>query len=243
MTRSLLTCPSCRNPMRQESFEKKLGGDLRIDLCPACKLIWFDRHESLQLSAGGLLELFRLIHAHHDDPVSPVPARMGCPRCSDSLVLTHDMQRSTRFVYFRCASGHGRMTAFYQFLREKNFVRSLSPVEMIRLRAEITQVRCSGCGAPINLDTESACSFCRAPIAVLDADAMKVTLAELIADSQKRQKAVAGLTSVDSMIMALDRGEGERGAAARDAMYRTGGGRAPDLLDIGIDLVMNVFSR
>lgn len=229
--------------MRKAMFEKKLGGDLPIDICPSCKLIWFDRYESLQLAAGGLLELFKMINAHRDDPAVPVPARMGCPRCGDLLVLTHDMQRSTRFVYFRCTGGHGHLTAFYQFMRAKNFVRSLSPVEVNRLSAEIKQVRCSGCGAPINLDTESACSFCGAPIAVLDADAMKDTLAELIADSQKRQKAAAGLTTVDGMIKALDHGEGERGAAARDAMYRTAGGRAPDLLDIGIDLVMNVFSR
>ena len=243
MTESALTCPSCRNPMRQEMFQKKLGGDLPIDICPACKLIWFDRHESLQLAAGGLLDLFKLIHAHHDDPVSPVPTRMGCPRCRDPLVLSHDMQRSTRFVYYRCASGHGRLSAFYQFLREKNFVRNLSTVEVNRLRVEIKQVRCSGCGAPISLDTETACSFCRAPIAVLDADAMKATLAELVADSQKRQRVTAGLASVDSMILALDRGESDRGNAARDSMHGVGGGRAPDLLDIGIGLVTNVFSR
>lgn len=243
MTEPALVCPSCANAMRKETFQRKLGGELPVDICPACKLIWFDRFENLQLAAGGLLELFRLIHAHHDDPVSPVRTRMDCPRCRDPLVLTHDMQRSTRFVYYRCENAHGKLTAFYQFLREKNFVRSLSPVEVARLKVDIKQVRCSGCGAPINLDTESACSFCRAPVAVLDANAMHAALAELVADQRKNRQVSDGLASVESMIKAHDSGEDGSGGWAHDATHGAGRDRMPDLLDIGIGLVTNVFLR
>ena len=73
---------------------------------------------------------------------------MPCPRCGAPLSLTHDVQRSTRFVYYRCEFGHGRLTAFYQFLREKNFVRNLKAREVARLRADIKQLRANdGFGA------------------------------------------------------------------------------------------------
>jgi hypothetical protein len=237
MSEVALACPGCAAPMHRGSFEKKLGGSLSIDICPACRLIWFDRFESLQLAAGGLLELFRLIHGRQADPGNPIPVRLGCPRCRDPLVLTHDLQRSTRFVYYRCVQAHGKLTAFYQFLREKNFVRSLSPVEVSRLKVEVKQLRCSGCGAPINLDTDSACRFCKAPIAVLDAEALKSEFATLLAEERQHRSVNDGLASVEGMIAALEAEKSAREDQVLDGIRRIRSGGAPDLLSVGVGLV------
>ncbi|MBI3372001.1 MAG: zf-TFIIB domain-containing protein [Betaproteobacteria bacterium] len=242
MTETPVVCSSCANPMRTAAFARKLGGELSIDICLACKLIWFDQFESMQLAPGGLLELFRLIHAHQGDAVHPDSNRLRCPRCRAPLVLTHDLQRNTRFVYYRCETGHGRLTAFYQFLREKNFVRNLNAGEVARLKADIKQLRCSGCGAPINLETDGACSFCKAPIAILDANAVQTALQGLAAAEAQHREVTAGLASVENMIAALETQRRANGVRRSEPMHWTGHDGAPDLVGLGIGLVATGFS-
>jgi hypothetical protein len=225
MPEAVLACPGCTRPMRKEVFERKLGGEMPIDICPPCRLIWFDPYESLQLTPSGLLGMFKLIHEHERDPANLVPNVLDCPRCRSQLVLTHDVQRSTRFVYYRCERNHGRLTAFFQFLREKNFVRTLSPAEVDRLKADVKQVSCSGCGAPINLETDTACRFCQAPIAILDGNAMQAALANLAASEREHGELSGRLASVESLFAA----HGATQAAS------------PDLLGMGISLVANGF--
>ena len=60
---------------------------------------------------------------------------------------------------------------------EKGFVRQLTPVEIKEVGARIGVVRCTGCGAPVDIRKESACSHCRAPIAILDTQAVEAALA------------------------------------------------------------------
>ena len=220
--------------MRKEVFERKMGGEMPIDICPPCRLIWFDPYESLQLTSAGLLEMFKLIHAHERDPANQIRDVLDCPRCRSQLVLTHDVQRTTRFVYYRCQQNHGRLTAFYQFLREKNFVRTLSPLEVERLKVDIKQLQCSSCGAPINLATDTACSFCKAPIAILDATAMQTALASLVADEREHGELSERLASVESIFAAHETAESDAGRSG-------GSGATPDLLSIGIGLVANGF--
>jgi len=228
--------------MRTHAFERKLGGEVSVDICFACRLIWFDQFESLQLAPGGLLELFKQIHAHQADAMHPNSDRLYCPRCRTALVLTHDMQRNARFTYYRCESGHGRVSAFYQFLREKNFVRNLSAGEVVRLKAEIKQVRCSGCGAPINLETDGACSFCKAPIAILDANAVNAALQGLAA-AEEKQRGITALASVEDMIAALETEQRARVDRQREAMRWTGRDKVPDLVGMGVGLVAAGYSK
>jgi hypothetical protein len=93
---------------------------------------------------------------------------------------------STRFSYWRCTKGHGRFTPFVQFLREKDFIRPLRPAELERLKAHIRTIRCSGCGAPVDLARDMVCSFCRAPIEALDPAAVATTLTSLGEAEAKR---------------------------------------------------------
>ncbi len=159
--------------MQSRSLARGMGGELQIDLCHPCHVIWFDLNESVQLAPGAVIDLFQEIHRHRDAARRPLAERPECPHCRSVLALTRDMAKSGRFTYYRCPADHGRLTPFFEFLREKQFVRSLTPAELARVRAELKTVRCSGCGAPIDLERETKCGFCRAPIAILDADAVE----------------------------------------------------------------------
>ena len=187
--------------MERRAFERNPQGGVDIDICFPCHAMWFDQFESAQLSPGAIVQLFRDINEHRDDPLKPISTSARCPRCRAGLALTHDIQRTNKITYYRCPQGHGRLTSFYMFLREKNFIRSLSAPEATQLRAQVKQVRCSSCGGPIDLERQMECPYCRAPVSILDPDAVRRTLLELdgkqrgagALDAERlRQKVLAG---------------------------------------------------
>ena len=192
-------CPGCHGAMQRRAFARKPDGQLDLDLCWDCHVIWFDHFESTALAPGAVIELFRLIHEHRDRPPRPLADVLDCPTCNLRLALTHDIQRTNRISYYRCTQRHGRLTTFFQFLNEKSFVRSLSPAEIERLKVTVKQVRCSSCGAPVDIGRDPQCSFCRSPVAVLDADAVRKTLAELDA-AEKRRGFVDPQAIVDGLL-------------------------------------------
>jgi hypothetical protein len=159
--------------MQAQSLEKHDHGTVQLDLCFACAGIWFDHLESVQLAPAAVIELFKEIYAHRDDAPRPQATRQACPRCRDTLVLSFDVSKTGRFSYSRCPRGDGRFTPFFQFLREKQFVRNLTEAELRRVRSQIRQIRCSECGAPIDLEHDSMCKYCRAPVSFLDAEAIE----------------------------------------------------------------------
>lgn len=169
-------CPSCRAPMSAHRFARKLNGDVELDLCFACQGIWFDDFESLQLAPAGVIDLFKLIHQHRDHQRLPLASPLRCPRCNERLLKSQDRVKSGLFNYERCGD-HGRFISFSQFMIEKGFVRQLTPVEIREISVRIGVVRCTGCGAPVEIRKESACSHCRAPIAILDPQAVEQALA------------------------------------------------------------------
>ncbi|HEX9392250.1 MAG TPA: zf-TFIIB domain-containing protein [Usitatibacteraceae bacterium] len=171
-----MNCPSCHAAMEALTLHAHLGTPLQIDACWGCQLIWFDPMESTALAPQSVIELFRRIHATHGASRNIVAMSPACPRCAEPLALTHDLARGGNFSYQRCPSGHGRLISFTQFLREKSFIRSLNPAEIQRLAATVKQIRCSSCGAPINLDADTACSHCGAAISVLDEQAVQKAL-------------------------------------------------------------------
>jgi hypothetical protein len=233
-------CPSCSAPMPRRAFARKPFGALELDLCFACHAIWFDQYESAQLTPGAVLDLFKEIHVHDDEPMRPLGEAMRCPACHDPLHLTQDFQRTNRISYYRCAAGHGRLTTFFQFLREKNFVRSLTPLEIAQLQANVRQVRCSSCGAPIDLAHDSQCSYCRAPISIMDADTVRRTIAELgEAERSRRQvdpaQVVEGLLAGHRLEPALPRAD-RRGL---DAAPRVAGAGLVDLVVEGLGFLLS----
>ncbi|MBK7023414.1 MAG: zf-TFIIB domain-containing protein [Sulfuritalea sp.] len=169
-------CPSCRAPMGAHRFPRKLAGEVELDLCFACQGIWFDDYESLHLAPAGVIDLFKLIHERRDDQRLPLASPLRCPRCNEQLIQSQDRVKSGLFNYQRCGQ-HGRFISFAQFMIEKGFVRQLSGAEIREISARIAVVRCTGCGAPVDIRKQSACGHCRAPIAILDPQAVEQALA------------------------------------------------------------------
>lgn len=171
-------CPNCRGTMELLALQSRHAG-IEVDACHACHGFWFDRMESPALAPESVLHLFGKIREHRDAQRQALGPRMACPRCKSALMKTQDIQGTNKLEYFRCPEGCGRFTTFFHFLREKQFVRSLSPQEVKQLRVQVSQVRCSSCGASVALDRSSVCGHCGAAVSILDADAVDKTIAKL----------------------------------------------------------------
>jgi hypothetical protein len=213
----MIDCPACRAPMTQESLRGHLGTPVTIDICFACHAFWFDDRESLQLSPGSTLQLFRTIGEQAAGPRTATPAdRAVCPHCGLRLVLVNDLQRATRFQYRRCPRRHGRFTTFFDFLREKNFIQPLSGEQIAELRRHVRAVNCSNCGASVDLTHRSACEHCGSALSMLDFKAAHALVEQLRAADR------AGQPIDPAMALNLERARRDV-EASFDAMTRTGG--------------------
>jgi hypothetical protein len=215
--------------MDRRSFDRLYGRSLALDICHACQVIWFDDQELLQLAPRATLELLAAIAKEQDAPRTALVATLSCPRCATPLEQTHDLQRATRFTYFRCPSGHGRILTYYQFLRARSFVRALNGDEISELRRRIKQVNCANCGAPIDLGLDAACSFCRTPVAMLDPDQMQKAVAQL----KETAEAKSRVDPLLPLALAKERAAAEAAFAASDP---------PDLLAEGLRALRALLS-
>ncbi len=177
----MIGCPNCRESMTPHLVEA-FGAlqPIEINACAPCNLFWFDKSESVRLTPKATLELFQYI-GRSSGARTVLASNFSCPRCTVALALTQDLQRTTRFTYWRCRNDHGHLITFHQFLREKNFIRAPSPSEFAKLRATVRQVACSQCGAPVDLAADSACSHCGAAVALIDPDGVTKALREFAA--------------------------------------------------------------
>ena len=211
-TTEAVRCPGCAAPMIPHVLDAHMGGTVTVDVCLACQSFWFDGYESLQLTPGSTLRLFRIIGDESSAARTPMPPVTACPRCAMRLVPATDMQRNTRFRYGRCPRGHGRFITFFDFLREKHFVQNLSAAQVDELRAQVQTVNCSNCGAPIDLATTSSCGHCGSPLSMLD-----VTQADaLIAQLRAAEAAPAAVSPTLPLDLLMARREVERSFAFPD---------------------------
>ena len=123
--------------MTSMTLDAHLSAPVTIDQCIPCQAFWFDKYESLKLSPGSTLKLLKLIGEHSSEPKPTISSALQCPRCNSTLKFTHDLQRSTRFSYWRCPNDHGRLTSFFDFLREKNFIRNLTAEQIDELKQKL----------------------------------------------------------------------------------------------------------
>ncbi len=207
---------------------------IEITACTPCNLFWFDKAESIRLTPRAVLDLFQFI-GKAGAARKPLAASFRCPSCSTSLLPTQDLQRTTRFTYWRCRNDHGRLITFHQFLREKNFIRAPSPAELAKLRATVHQISCSQCGAPVDLATDTACRHCGAAVALIDPEGVAKALREIT-----RATGAPGATSPDAMSARLS-------DAQIDAIFelqRTGGReKDDDLVTIGAAAIGGLIAR
>jgi Zn-finger nucleic acid-binding protein/DNA-directed RNA polymerase subunit RPC12/RpoP len=180
-------CPSCKVSMTLQKFPGQYGQTVAIDACQNCSMLWFDKGESAKLAPDGVVELFQMISAKSgQNQFSHLSDRLGCTRCGLKLLPVTDKVITGAFNYFACEADHGRLISFYQFLIEKRFVRLLQPAEISRLAIDVKQIKCSSCGAPVDLVKQSACGYCRSPIAVFDRDAAKNAIDHYLAQRKKQ---------------------------------------------------------
>jgi hypothetical protein len=232
-----MNCPGCQEAMDEQSFEGNYGRTVALDICHACGGLWFDGPESLQLAPGSILRLLTIVHDRRADHRHPIAEAARCPRCQARLVPTSDRQRTTRFSYARCPGSHGRFITFFQFLREKNFVRALDPAQLSELRKHVRMVNCSNCGAPVDLEKAPVCSYCRAPLAMLDPKQLEKTVDEL-------RKADEARRTIDPMLPAklmLDRLKVESVYARMDSRGGGLGALGEGLVEAGFDLVIDAL--
>jgi transcription elongation factor Elf1 len=181
-----MTCPGCGAEMTEMTLDGHAGTSVVIDACTSCQAFWFDTHESLQLAPASTLRLFALIGEQKTQRKAPLPPVLHCPRCTMRLVPTNDLQRTTPFRYWRCGAGHGRFITFFDFLREKDFIRPLSPSQLQELKNNVQFVNCSNCGASIDLAKGSACAHCGSPISMLDMKQAQQVVKQLQIASEPR---------------------------------------------------------
>ena len=227
-----IACPNCRKPMQGHDFEQNYHGAVRVDLCFDCAGIWFDPLCSTRLSPNSVIELFRQIHSRLDGAHAPLAKRLDCPRCGDALALGFDLCKAGRFSYFRCLHGDGRYTPFFQFLREKQFVRTLSPAEIDHVRSQVRQILCSSCGAPIDLEHDRECRFCRAPVSYLDSEAVEKAL-HMWSDAARQRQAGVTPEALGEAMMQIQLGHEEPSTS----MLALWNHRRIDQPDLGLDLV------
>ena len=221
-----MNCPNCRTPMAPHQAERLYGqGTIAIDLCRRCLAAWFDDKELLQLSPSAAIRLLGEFAKEDAGRRVPIEPFLACPRCAAQLIETHDRQRDTRFWYHRCPAGHGRFMTSYQFLRAKDFVRSLSDTEMAELREHIRQINCANCGAPVDLERDAICGFCSTPVAIVDPDQVRKVLERQRQSEQAR--ADKGPDPTLPITLALERLQAERAWAGTP-----GSTRRPAVLDL-----------
>ena len=235
-------CPSCRQPMLQQRFERLLHGEVELDLCFHCQGIWFDDYESVQITPGGIIELFKLIHKNRDEPRLPLSDLLNCPRCQEKLLKGLDVAKyGGKFNYHRCLQKHGRFSTFAQFMIEKGFVRQLSAAEIEALAAKVGVIRCTSCGAPVDIRKDHACSHCRSPITILDPTAVDQALSRF--QTAETRRTTRDVELLGDAIVLREREKSRQNHLKKDENAGLVDGLADisDLIISGVDLVRNLL--
>jgi DNA-directed RNA polymerase subunit RPC12/RpoP len=232
-----MICPSCSSEMTHlANLGARLGATVDIDLCHGCRAIWFDRYEDLQMAPAATLKVFSLISEPMKGQTQPLTGQLRCPRCQARLLMTHDMQRNTAFKYWRCNADHGRLMAYIDFLRAKDFVRPLTPQQLAELRQNVQTINCSNCGASINLTKDSACAYCGSAVSMLDLRHMAQTIGQLQnavtaqaadAPAPAASPPAREIPNIDALMMKL---RAEKHAASGPNLIEMGLGLLGDLL-------------
>jgi hypothetical protein len=224
--------------MRPFRVDGHLGREVDVDVCPPCQSIWFDPLEHLQLTPGATLTLFRVIGEHATRPAWQDRDLAHCPRCHAQLRRTQDLQRNTHFEYFRCPNQHGRLISFFDFLKEKDFVKPIEPAQIVELRKYLRTVNCSNCGAPVDLAANAHCAHCGSPLTMLDLAQAERLIAQL------QQAGQAGKTIDPALPLALARARQQAEAACAPADgARRPGDEPGDLVGDGLRALMRLITN
>lgn len=231
-----MICPRCHKDMRAYRVDGHLGKEVDVDVCIPCQSIWFDAQEHLQLTPGATLTLFRVIGENVSRPQWQDRDLTYCPRCKGQLRRIQDIQRNTHFEYRRCPNLHGRLESFFDFLKEKDFIKPLLPNQIAELRKYAHTVNCSNCGAPVDLAANAHCSHCGSPLTMLDLDQADRLIEEL------KQAEVDRKTIDPSWPLAVAMAKRQSEAEFRDLGRRHGSDADQvDLIEHGFSALMRLM--
>jgi len=177
-------CPQCRATMAQRRLRAHTGRTVLVDHCAACRLVWFDMLESVQLAGLGWVELLREMSRDEAQPSpsssssltsslsptpSPRPPTLPCPVCAQPLKTVHNRTRWGRFPAQECPAGHGHLHTDAGLLAERGLVRPLLPPERAALRAQKRVLHCLSCGGLAGGESDGdTCTWCATPLLVVD---------------------------------------------------------------------------
>jgi len=187
--------------MTPKSLAGVTGVPVEIDLCFACRGIWFDPQENLRLAPAAVVDLFKVLHEHRNDAVFPLPNKLACPRCRGTLVQGFDVVRSGRYITHRCPQRHGRFSTFSSFMIEKGFVRQLTKAEIDDMALRVSVIYCTSCGAPVDIRKDHACAHCRSALSLLDPSAVERALQGYARAAQKAEQGVNVTDFADALMM------------------------------------------
>lgn len=235
-----MNCPACQQPMEPVPLEGTYRGAMTVDLCTACRGFWFDAGEQFRLTPAATLVLVRRVEASRDQPRQRVGSRLTCPRCRLALGITYDLVRDDKYHYFRCPDRHGIFMPFFEFLRSQGLVRGLTPQEVDALKQKVVSIKCSSCGAPIDLQTESRCGSCGSSLSIVDLDQLGDQLRQLDADARAAPVVASPPPEPPDEIVARWQADRER-----DRQEARDDERPPqlDLLDVGVSLLWRLLGR
>lgn len=158
-------CPACLEPTQVLHLHGSTG-NVEVELCVPCRLVWFDERESLQLSGLGWVELLRRLQ--HDEPAAHVWSGqpLGCLVCRKPLLTRNNQTKYGRFVVQACEQGHGTLRSEATLLAERGLVREPSLAERAAMQREPERFSCLNCGAAV--EGQAQCHFCRTPLMMAD---------------------------------------------------------------------------
>jgi Zn-finger nucleic acid-binding protein len=227
--------------MQEETFDARHGRTVTIDICHVCQSLWFDAMESVSLTPGATLTLFRVIGEKVARPRRSNADVAKCPRCRGRLRRAHDMQRTTRFQYLRCPNDHGWLITFFDFLREKDFIRPLTEKQVAELRDNVGTVNCANCGAPVDLRQGRACTHCGSPLSMLDMRQAERLVSQL---QQAEDRTGQPVDPALPLLLERARREAERSfAGAENEAVWFGDVASTDLVGAGLSAVARWFRR
>ncbi|MCU1285377.1 MAG: hypothetical protein JWO13_1727 [Acidobacteriales bacterium] len=179
------------------NLQGQLERPVTCDVCVPCQGFWFEMFKSLQLAPASTLKLMKFIGENTSSSRIPAADVLRCPVCQETLLLTHDWQRNTPFTYWRCDKEHGHFIGFFDFLREKDYIRPLTPQQIAKLRENIQILNCHNCGAPIDLAKGAMCEHCHSPLSMLDMQQPQQMLAQLNLAAAAKPHFTPDLSSIE----------------------------------------------
>lgn len=187
-TRLSFACPRCRAPMHELALASHKGHPVTVEQCPDCRLVWFDRFESVHLDAQGWVRLLREMESAARRPLAQAKVEHpACPICAGRLNPVQNRTRFGLFAALECRHGHGHLHSHTGLLSERGLVRPPGLAERRALAEEKLALHCLNCGGPAAGGDEQ-CRYCRTPLLVLDLPRLAHSLrprAELLAASPR----------------------------------------------------------